>query len=51
MRQLPKVRKDLNTNFKSDQIESMKMNYLHGGDGTGDGNGDGDEGGNGTWPK
>lgn len=48
MRHLPKVRKDLIPNFKEDQIESDKLNYLLGGDGgTGDGN---DDGGDGTFP-
>ena len=45
MRHLPKVRKDLKSNFKEDQIEREKLNYLQGGDGPGgDGNGDGGEG-------
>ena len=51
MRQLPKVRKDLKTNFKNDEIEIKKLNYLQGGDGTGGGDGDdnGGQGGSGTW--
>lgn len=49
MRQLPKVRKDLKTNFKEDQIACEKLNRLQGGDGTGDGDDGGGEGGTGTW--
>jgi hypothetical protein len=44
MRHLPKVRIDLKSNFKEDQIAREKMNYLQGGDnGSGDGNDDGGE--------
>jgi hypothetical protein len=47
MRHLPKVRIDLKSNFKEDQIAPEKLNYLQGGDGPGgDGNGDGGEGSN-----
>jgi hypothetical protein len=45
MRHLPKVRIDLKSNFKEDQIALEKMNFLQGGDGgSGDGNNDGGEG-------
>jgi len=45
MRHLPKVRIDLKSNFKEDQIAFEKLNYLQGGDGQGgDGNDDGGEG-------
>lgn len=37
---MPKVRKDLKTTFKNDQIENAKMDYLKGGDGTGGNDGD-----------
>jgi hypothetical protein len=41
MRHLPKVRIDLKSNFKEDQITREKLNYLQGGDGgSGDGNDD-----------
>jgi len=48
MKTMPKVRKDLKTNFQNDQIEIVKLNYLTGGDG-GSGDGDGDQGGTGPW--
>lgn len=42
MKHLPKVRIDLNSNFKEDQIAREKLYYLHGGDGgTGGGGNDG----------
>ena len=47
MRKLPKVREDLKTKFKENQIAREKLNLLQGGDGTGnDGGGDGSTG---TW--
>lgn len=48
MKTMPKVRKDLKTNFVNDQIENSKLNYLTGGDG-GSSDDDGGQGGTGPW--
>lgn len=48
MKTMPKVRKDLKTNFQNDQIENSKLNFLTGGDG-GSGDGDGSEGSTDPW--
>lgn len=48
MKTMPKVKKDLKSNFQNDQIENSKLNYLTGGDG-GTGDDDGDKPGLGEW--
>lgn len=42
MKTMPKTAKDLKTTFKNDEIETAKMNYLVGGDGTGGQTGNGE---------
>jgi len=44
MKTMPKSMKSLKNTFKNDEIETTKMNYLVGGDGTGGG-----QGGTGEW--
>lgn len=45
MKTMPKTAKELKNTFKNDEIETAKMNYLVGGDGTGAGG----QPGNGEW--